>query len=269
VRLDDLNLRPSEPSPGARTARRRATRRGRNTEYQWASNRTSTPSLFGRAVAFGAEEMLYSSSFGASCVGGHLQGGDAIWGCCMRDLLILCGIGILSAAAWTVTAGAQGQGSMPASQGQGGLGGPMRLVGGYMSHRGMFIPTPPQLERRSLLFFGEPETGPAPPGMPTGGLEAGVPEHLIADYPVVPAIHLLANAAEQDAALIPQPTAPGGATTHIAAETDQAGAATAQPNPTASPLSPRPPGAVGPGRPVSGWSGPGLPGPGRRVGPRG
>ncbi len=214
--------------------------------------------MFGQAVAFGAEEMLDSNMFGA--------GLDAMWGgYCMRNLLILCGIGILAAMAWTVTAGAQGQGS-PGSQGQGALGGPMRLVGGYMSHRGMFITTPPQLERRSLLFFGEPETGPAPPGMPMGGLEAGVPEHLIADYPVVPAIHLLSNAAEQveqQAAVSSPPIAPGGA------ETDQASAATAQPNPTASPSSPRPPGTVGPGRPVSGWSGPGLPGPGRPARPRG
>jgi hypothetical protein len=185
----------------------------------------------------------------------------------MRGLLILCGIGILSMAAWTVTAGAQGRGSMQVSQGQGALGEPLRPAGGSWGRRGLFLPTSPQQERRSLLFFGEPETGPAPPGMPTAGQEAGVPEHLISDYPVIPAIHLVGNAVEQvdhAQAAIPQPTVPGAA-----AETDQAGAATAQPGPTASPSLPRPPGAVGPGRPVSGWSGPGLPGPGRRARPRG
>ena len=37
--------------------------------------------------------------------------------------------------------------------------------------------------------------------------------------------------------------------------------------PRVSPWSPRPPGAAGPGRRVSGWSGPGLPGPGRPAEP--
>jgi hypothetical protein len=182
----------------------------------------------------------------------------------MRDraLLILCGIGVLSAAAWTVTAIAQGQGrgSNPASQGQGYLEGSLRPVGGFMGRRGMVIPTPPQLEQRSLLFFGEPETGPAPPGMPTAGLEPGGPEH-----PVVPAaIHLLGDTSDQVMA-DQAATQPGGA-----AETDQAGAAaTAQPGPAASPSTPRPPGAVGPGRRVSGRPGPGRPGPGQPARPRG
>jgi hypothetical protein len=67
---------------------------------------------------------------------------------------------------------------------------------------------------------------------------------------------------EQGKGLIPQATA-----SH-AAESDQSGAATAQPNPTASPSSPRPPGTTGPGRRMAGTSGPGLPGPGRRITPR-
>ena len=45
------------------------------------------------------------------------------------------------------------------------------------------------------LFPGEPEPGPAAPGMPTGGLAVGGPEHMIAGHPVGPAIHPLAHVA--------------------------------------------------------------------------
>jgi hypothetical protein len=59
------------------------------------------------------------------------------------------------------------------------------------------------------------------------------------------------------------------ATAASAAQSNQHGSATAQPNPsTPSPLPSRPPGAAGPGRAVSGWWGPGLPGPGRPSRPR-
>jgi hypothetical protein len=98
-----------------------------------------------------------------------------------------------------------------------------------------------------------------------GDLVVGGPEHLIAGHLVGPTIHPLTHVAvrfEAGEAVNPQPTVPG------AAESDQAGAATAEPDPTASPLPPRPPGAAGPGRPVSGWSSPGLPGPGRPASPR-
>jgi len=181
----------------------------------------------------------------------------------MRDMLILGGIGILSAAAWTVTAGegASGQRSAHGAPGHGGLEYHMRHGGGHFAtagQMGMYFPTPPE------LFTWESEPGLAP-GMPTGGLVGGRPEHMIAGHPVGPAIHPLTHVTvlvERGEAVIPQPTAPS------AAESDQAGAATAQPNPTASPLPPPPPGAAGPGQPVSGWSSPGLPGPGRPASPR-
>jgi hypothetical protein len=183
----------------------------------------------------------------------------------MRNLLILGGIGILSTAAWTVIAddGASGYGSKHARPGHGGLEYHMRHGGGHFAtagQLGMFFPTPPE------LFTWESEPGPAP-GMPTGGLMAGRSEHMIAGHPVGPAIHPLVHVTvqvERGKAVIPQPTAPS------AAESDRAGAATAmaQPNPTASPSQPRPPGAAGPGRPVSGWFSPGLPGPGRPASPR-
>ena len=132
----------------------------------------------------------------------------------------------------------------------------------------MFVPNPTVDNGETILaLFWGTGTGFPEPGMPEGGgLGVGGPEHMIAGHPVGPAIHPLTHVAvrvERGEAVIPQPTAPG------AAESDQAGAATAQPNPpTASPLPPRPPGAAGPGRPVSGWSGPGLPGPGRPASPR-
>jgi len=187
----------------------------------------------------------------------------------MRTLLILGGIGFLSTAAWTATAddGASWYGSKHPRPGHGGLEYHMRHGGGHFAtagQLGMYFPTPPE------LFTWESEPGPAP-GMPTGGLVAGRPEHMIAGHPVGSAIHPLVHVTvpvERGEAVIPQPTAPS------TAESDQAGAATATattqppPNPTASPSSPRPPGAAGPGRPVSGWSGPGLPGPGRPPSPR-
>jgi len=181
----------------------------------------------------------------------------------MRNLLILGGIGILSTAAWTVIAdnGASGYGKMHAHPGHGGLEYHMRHGGGHFAiagQLGMFFPTPPE------LFTWESEPGPAS-GMPTGGLVVGGPEHRIAGHLVGPAIHPLTHVTvlvERGEAVIPQPTAPG------AGESAAVGAATAQPDPTARPLPARPPGAAGPGRPVSGWSSPGLPGPGRPTSPR-
>jgi hypothetical protein len=180
----------------------------------------------------------------------------------MRDALIVCGIGILSAAAWTVTAGegASGHGSMHGSPGHGGGAGHMRL-GGHCEHMGIFFPTE-AVHQITELVAGEPGPAPAYLGMPTGGLVVGGPEHMIAGHLVGPSAHPLAHVAarvEPGEVVISQPSS-GGDT-----QSDQAGAATAQPNPpTANPLPPRPPGASGPGRPVSGWSSPGLPGPGRR-----
>jgi hypothetical protein len=185
----------------------------------------------------------------------------------MRDLLILCRIGILSAAAWTVTAGeaASGHGSMHGSPGHGGPGGHMRHGDGHAEHMGIFFPSEPAHQFMSLVA-GELGPGPAYLGMPMGGVVAGGPEHMIAGHLVGLAIHPLAHVAarvEPGEAVIPQPTAPGDA------QSDQAGAATAQPNPpAANPLPPRLPGAFGPGRRVSGRSSPGLPGPGRPPSPR-
>ena len=181
----------------------------------------------------------------------------------MRNLLILGGIGILSTAAWTVIAddGASGYGKMHARPGHSGLEYHMRHGGGHFAiagQLGMFFPTPPE------LFTWESEPGPAP-GMPTGGLVVGGPEHRIAGHLVGPAIHPLTHVTvlvERGEAVIPQHLAPG------AGESDEVGAATAQPDPTGSPLPARPPGAAGPGRPVSGWSSPRLPGPGRPPSPR-
>jgi len=186
----------------------------------------------------------------------------------MRDLLILGGVGVLSAAAWIVTAGtgalAQDQGGVHGPAGRGGThsGG----FEGHMKHRTGYpglIGTGFQPEMRQL--FGEPEPGPAAPIMLMGDLLGGGPEHMVAGHPVGSAIHPLTHVVVRDEggeAVVPQPIVPS------AADSDQAGAATAQPDPTASPLPPRPPGTAGPGRPVSGWSSPGLPGPGRPASPR-
>ena len=185
----------------------------------------------------------------------------------MRGLLILGGIGILSTAAWIVAGdtAAFEQGRMHGSASRGGSHGAFE---GHMKHRGAYpvhLGLAFQPEMREL-FAGQPEPAPPAPGMLIGDLGIGGPDHLIPSRLVAPAIHLLTHLAvrfEAGEAVNPQPTAPS------AGDADQAGAATAQPDPTASPLPPRPPGAAGPGRPVSGWSSPGLPGPGRPASPRG
>jgi hypothetical protein len=185
----------------------------------------------------------------------------------MRDLMILSGIGILSAAAWTVTAGegASGHGSVHGSPVHGGLTGHMKHGGGHAEHMGVFFPSAAAHQITSVVA-GEAGPGPAFLGMPIGGVVVGGPEHMIAGHLVGLAIHPLAHVAarvEPGEAVIPQPTVPGDT------QSDQAGAATAQPNPpVANPLPPRPPGAAGPGRRVFGWSGPGRPGPGRLPSPR-
>jgi hypothetical protein len=179
----------------------------------------------------------------------------------MRNITLLGGIGILSITAWTVVAddGNQALGKTHARPGSG--------QDYHMTHRSghfiplaqtwIFLPTPPE------HFISDMETGPAPV-MPDGGLVAGSPEHTRASHLVGPASYLhthnVVHVLWVDAS-IPQPTAPGGAAP------GQADAATAQPDPSAGPLSPRPPGATGPGLPRAGWSGPGLPGPGRPAGP--
>jgi hypothetical protein len=173
----------------------------------------------------------------------------------MRGLRMVGVVGVLSAAALTVTAhaGAGGHGSGHGSHGHGGMHG-----GGQPSHIGVIFAI--EMETQSKLFHGEPQPGPAAPGV----LMAGGPEHRIAGDLVGPSTHPAAHVVvrgERGEVLSSQPTAP------TADESDQAGAATAQPNPTASPSSPRPPGAAGPGKLVVGWPGPGLPGPGRPANP--
>ncbi len=181
----------------------------------------------------------------------------------MRGLLILSGVGIISMAVWTATAddGAPWYGAKHPRPGHGGLEYHMRHGGGHFAtagQLGMDFPTPPE------FYPWESEPGPAP-GMPTGGLVVGGPEHRIAGHLVGPTIHPLTHftvQVEGGQTVTPQPTVPS------AGQAGQAGAATAQPDPTASPLQSRPPGTAGPGRPVSGWSSPGLPGPGRPASPR-
>ena len=184
----------------------------------------------------------------------------------MRSLLILSVIGTLGALVWTLSADARGSGhgGMHAPPGHGAHAGHMMQGGGHVGNMGILfqIETEQQIMER---VAGEPGPAPAYVGVPTSGVVA-VPEHTMADHLAGPGVHPLAHPAargERAEDVIPQPAAPS------AAASDQAGAATAQPNPpVASRLAPRPPGAAGPGRPGSGWSGPGRPGPGRPLSPR-
>ena len=179
----------------------------------------------------------------------------------MRDLLILSGMGILSVAVWTIPVDANppSHGSM---HGQIGHVGPVRHGGGHAVNLGLLFPI--ILESRSRSLPGEPEPAP-PPSMPAvnpgvGGLAHSAAEH-VGFQTIHPPIHVSVRT-EPGEATTPQATGPGGA------GSDQVGAAMAQPNPTANPWSPRPPGVVGPGRLSSGRPGPGLPGPGQPASPR-
>jgi hypothetical protein len=185
----------------------------------------------------------------------------------MRDRLFLVAIGILSTVAWILTAdagrSAQGQTHGSAGRGgthSGGFEGPAKHGARHPVNIGLAF----QPEMREL-FAGQPEPAPPAPGMLVGDLGVGGPDHSIAVHLLGPGIHLLTHLAvrfEGGEAVTPQPTVPS------AGDSDQGGAATAQPDPNSSPLPPRPPGAAGPGRPVSAWSSPGLPGPGRPARPR-
>jgi hypothetical protein len=191
----------------------------------------------------------------------------------MRPILILAGIPALIAAGWTMPLEARasghwsghgsGHGSTHGSHGQDGLEGSARHRGGHTEHMGILFPT--LLELQWFFFPGEPQAGPAAPEIT---MSVAPTEHRVAGHPyptgsVGHAHTAVAAQIRQGAALASQSTVPSGAV-----ESDETGAATAQPNLAATPFSPRPPGAAGPGRPSQGWSGPGLPGPGRRAIPR-
>ena len=177
----------------------------------------------------------------------------------MRKLLVMGAVGILSGAAWSLSAddGSSSYKKMHPRPDQGGLQYHMRHGGGHFAiggQLGMYFPTPPG------IYSWESEPGPAPI-MPRGGLVVGGTEHTTSSHPPGLAIHPHTHVqmqGEGGQGVSLHPTAP------IAAASHPAGAATRQPNPArANPSTSRPPGDQGPGRPVSGWSSPGLPGPGQ------
>jgi hypothetical protein len=177
----------------------------------------------------------------------------------MRGLMIVSGLGMLSAAAWAAAADASGHGhgSAHGAHGHGRSEGPMRHGAGHPDFVGMMMATHSSIEER--------EPAAIAPEMFSGGPVGGGSEHLVGGHPAGSAIHPPVRVplrVERGSAALPQPTAAEGT------ESDHDGAATGPPNPTVSPWSSRPPGAAGPGRPVSGWSGPGRRGPGRPAGPR-
>lgn len=181
----------------------------------------------------------------------------------MRKLLIIGGIGILSAAAWTVTADDHGSGSGRghANPARGGLEHPMRHGGAPSSLIWQF----------GMGWFSNPEAFPREaipspaPSIPEGGLVVVGTEHTVtghlADLGLHPHTHVTAEP-KHGHVLITQPAVPN------ASGPDQSDAAVGPPNPTANPVHARPPGATGPGRRVFGESGPGVPGPGQPAGLR-
>jgi hypothetical protein len=182
----------------------------------------------------------------------------------MRKMLILGCLGALSMAAGAMSSEAQlqGRGTGRDIYVQGDL--EYRIVQ-IRRHAGRFAHAIFATESETVpyLFIGEPRSGAAAPGMFTGvAVGVGGPEQINAGHPVGPASHTQTDVPERaQQALTSLPAAAGDD------QSDQAGATTAQPDPGANPMWQRPPGALGPGRPVFGWSGPGRPGPGRTAGP--
>jgi hypothetical protein len=188
----------------------------------------------------------------------------------MRYLLILGGIGMLSAAAWMATsnADAAGHGSAHGSHGHAGLEeGSERHVSLHQEMESNFFPGEPELTAAFVdmilldIIIGEAAEG-GPQHLFPGHL---IPGHLIPGHGAGPVSHHHAHvlvqahsdqgsSSDQDSSL--QPTA------HHGGESDDVGAATAQPDPTANPSIQPPPGATGPGWRMSGRPGPGRPGPG-------
>jgi hypothetical protein len=170
-------------------------------------------------------------------------------GCEMRCVWIGSGILILSVAGWVATAQALPPGAVP-------LYGQLGLNGLDVTVRPPLTGAPEHLG----LFSAQPQAVGGPGPMMT--------EHLVSPA-VQPVAHFGAHAQPAGTAT-PQPPAAEGAAAAGTVGLDQSGAvsASAQPNPTAGPAAPRPPGAAGPGVRLSGWSGPGLPGPGRPANPR-
>lgn len=104
----------------------------------------------------------------------------------MRGLLILGGLVILSAAAWTGTAdaGGGGHGSGHGGHGHGGLEGRMTRGAGHVDLVGILLSTE----------FWHEEAGPGPvaPEMFSGGVMVDGSEHVVADHLEGPAIHPIA-----------------------------------------------------------------------------
>jgi hypothetical protein len=176
----------------------------------------------------------------------------------MRNLLIVVGLGILIAA-WAATsaAGGRGHGSAHGASGHGGHEGRMRHGAGHTDLVGMLLATE--------IWHEELGPGPVAPEMFASGLMSGEADHAVAGHSGGTGIHPHSHIPlhpERGSAMIPQPTAGDGSAS------DQDGAASAQPNPPVNPWSPIPPGAAGPGQPVSGRAGPGRPGPGQPARPR-
>jgi hypothetical protein len=180
----------------------------------------------------------------------------------MRNLLMLAGIGILSAASWTASAGQglqdQDWTHRPRPRGYAGPEGPMMRQGAgryvRVGRYAVLVVFPDQ------LIHGGPEFGPVSPDMFAGDLMKGDTEHPVVQAPTVPATHPVAHVpprVERGGAVIPQPTVPS------AAPSDQREAAIASPIPAVTPWLPRPPGIAGPGRAVPGRPGPGMRGPGQ------
>jgi hypothetical protein len=187
----------------------------------------------------------------------------------MRYLLILGGAGFVSVAAWAATLHARPQvrGSALGSQDRHRLElqVPIRRHAGGGGRSGrMFFAVEYETVPLPAVYPGFSAPGPAAPGALTGGALAGESDHITAGHVMGSASHPLAHA----------PAGVDGADTSVlhtdsasAPQSDDAGSATRQPDPGANPYSARPPGAGGPGRPVSGFAGPGLPGPGRPARP--
>jgi hypothetical protein len=185
----------------------------------------------------------------------------------MRKTLIHCAIGCLISVACAVPleqAAAHG-GHGGGSHGHGSRAGPARHGSSRFEHMGMVLQPYPETWW-VMLFPHTPVPGPAPFGIAVVPPVLSETEHKLLRR--LGALHGHAHAYAVLRVERGQVFAAQGAAGPAAAEAEESGGPTAQPDVDANPSWPRPPGAAGPGEPVIGTFGPGLPGPGQPTGVR-
>jgi hypothetical protein len=201
---------------------------------------------------------------------------------CIPELLLVGSFALLSSA--PPTARAEGHGGAHGAAHGGHFAAGEDDAGRHIGFHSEYQILPfPSFWLEPWLVPAEAELGPGPPAMYMYGPFDMGPDQMVAGYDHAGHAHHVAadhhpgtadhhHVQVHHASVVGAMHAAGQAetshqTTQQLGESHQAGAGTAQPDPSANPSFQRPPGAVGPGSRALGLAGPGRPGPGRRARP--